>query len=323
MEEVREYRIAAPGEIMIDWVCGGASYTLDGATTSATVHYAYQFDAAVASPTQEYAVIYTRFGTKGLVLKKGKVLREINRSFYHANVYEYPVAIIKPRFGRGILAHCPRSYNQLEFEDLETGRVLTGIEHREPSDFLHSRLLVSPDGRFLVSAGWLWHPIDEVRAFDIKLALKDPSHLDGNGIPLDAIADESAAAFSPDGRLIVALNKLMRDENLFETGAPISSEIRSYDLKNPDKPMVLRYGAPIGTIFAVGNKTVLSVFDHPRLLDLATGTVLREWTALKTGNQTTSIVMSGVSPPPMAIDARGRRFAIADPEGITVLEFHQ
>ena len=46
---------------------------------------AYRFDAACVSPSGGYAVIYERLGTKGLLLRDGVIVREIDRSFYHAS----------------------------------------------------------------------------------------------------------------------------------------------------------------------------------------------------------------------------------------------
>ena len=96
-------KLKAPGlrsvlwleDCLVDWVGGGRFVGLDGSEHSASVYYAYRFDAAVHSSCGTYAVIYERFGTKGLVLKDGRGLREINRSYYHAHVYEYPVAIFQ------------------------------------------------------------------------------------------------------------------------------------------------------------------------------------------------------------------------------------
>lgn len=194
-----ELRIQAPGvrslvwdgDVLIDWVAGGARYGLDGEVAAADVCYAYPFDAAVALPSSGFAVIYTRLGTKGLVLQDGKTLREINRSFYRADVYEYPIALFRLASGRAVMAHCPQDYCQLDIEDLATGELLTRSSARKPDDIFHSRLAASPDGRFLLSAGWLWHPVDCVGLYDIEQALADPTHLDGSGICRQALADES------------------------------------------------------------------------------------------------------------------------------------
>src|SRR4051794_10682511 len=69
------------GDELVDWV-GGERYGLDGSVQRMQGGWGPFFDAAVANPEGKYAVIYGRLGTKGLILKEGKLLREINRSFY-------------------------------------------------------------------------------------------------------------------------------------------------------------------------------------------------------------------------------------------------
>ena len=110
-------------------------------------------------------------GTKGLLLHNGKILRELNRSSYHANAYEYPVALFHEPGGRLLLAHCPEGYCRIELKEAETGRALTASADRKPSDVFHSRLAASPCGKRLLSAGWVWHPWGAVACFDIARAL--------------------------------------------------------------------------------------------------------------------------------------------------------
>ena len=87
------------GESLVDWAAGGITFHLDGKIEPRPVYYAHPFNSAVTSPCGTYAVIYERLGTKGVLLKRGKVLRELNRSYYHASAYEYPVAceVVAPR----------------------------------------------------------------------------------------------------------------------------------------------------------------------------------------------------------------------------------
>ncbi len=145
------------GDELIDWVGGGRAFAADGTERPSTVRYGYRFDAATASPDGRFAVIYERLGTKGLLLCDGRVLRELDRSFYHADAYEYPVALFSGSDGRVLLAHRPRDYCRIDLEDAETGRLLTESLDRKPSDFFHSRLALSPNGKRLLSAGWVWH----------------------------------------------------------------------------------------------------------------------------------------------------------------------
>jgi hypothetical protein len=105
---------------LVDWVAGGTRFHRDGRIEQPSVRYAYCFDAAVATPSGNFSVVYTQLGTKGLVLERGKVLREINRSYYQANRYDYPIALFCLPDGREVIAHCPNEYKQIEIELLQT-----------------------------------------------------------------------------------------------------------------------------------------------------------------------------------------------------------
>ncbi|MET0791687.1 MAG: hypothetical protein ABW061_09225, partial [Polyangiaceae bacterium] len=152
--------LAWDGDVLVDWVAGGTRYHLDGTIIRAGISWAYEFDAATALSNSPWAVIYERLGTKALLLKHGTLVRELNRSFYHAQVYAYPVSLLLAPGGRVVVAHCPDEYNRIEIEDANTGERLTASSKRKPEDFFHSRLQPSPDGKWLLSAGWVWHPFD-------------------------------------------------------------------------------------------------------------------------------------------------------------------
>jgi hypothetical protein len=326
----REIRIPASsvrslvwqGDELVDWASGGQRFLLSGETVPRHVNYAFPFDAAVSSPSGEYAVIYARLGTKGLVLRRGEIVREINRSFYCADAYEYPVAILRLGDGREVLVHCPEGYCQIDFDELQTGKRLTSEPSRKPSDFFHARLIASPDGRTLASAGWIWHPVDAVRAFDVETALKDPSHLDGEGFGIDAWADETGAGFAPDGRLIVALNGIEKDGQDAIATADTPVEIRTFEFRSGIVPKVVHRSGRVGMLMAVGSRYVLGLHQCPKLIDATTGDVVQDWPHIRSGLQTSSILLDEERiPPPMALDPIGRRCAIADAEGITVLMF--
>ena len=155
------------GDELVDWVGGGRAFASNGTERRASVRYSYRFDAATTSPDGGFAVIYERLGTKGLLLHDGRIIRELDRSFYYANAYEYPVALFNAPDGRLLLAHCSGNYCRIELEQAETGRSLTASAERKPSDFFHSRLVASAHGTRLLSAGWIWHPLSLVVRFDV------------------------------------------------------------------------------------------------------------------------------------------------------------
>src|SRR5688572_1291806 len=77
------------GDELVDWVGGGTRFYLTGGSKESRVFFGYRFDRAVLSPDRRFAVIYEACGTKGLVICGNEYTREINRSYYCANAYEY------------------------------------------------------------------------------------------------------------------------------------------------------------------------------------------------------------------------------------------
>lgn len=312
------------GDTLIDWAGGGARYTLDGRTIARAVTYAYRFDAAVVSPSGEFAVIYERLGTKGLVLERGQIVREINRSFYHAHVYDYPVALLRLPDGREAIAHCPEHYNQIEIEDVHTGEALTRSSGRRPADIFHSRLLVNTAGTRLLSAGWVWHPWDVVAVYDIAVGLADPSHLDEFGLMPRSGAEVSGATFLDDDTLLLVTSEETDggddedddDDALWKAGPRACV---AYDLRTHTAQMLGRAAETVGTCMPLGRTHIVSFYEHPKVIELATGAVVQRWPDLHTGTQRSSIAMGAKGQPPIALDAARQRFAVATDDAIHII----
>ncbi|MGE0785258.1 MAG: hypothetical protein AB7S26_06190 [Sandaracinaceae bacterium] len=315
------------GDHLVDWVSGEHRYGLDGSHQRAHVFYAYRFDAAVATPDGSVAVIYERGGTKGLVLQRGKLVREIDRSYYFANAYEYPICLWT-REGRVLLAHCPTDYHRLHVEDALTGDRLTARpEEPQPEDFFQSRLEVSPGGKRLLSAGWVWHPWSAVALYDVDAALRDPTTLDRASFcaaaPGEAI-QEASATWQSDDRIIVTADADTGDPERGESG---QDELRLepngvivYDVRQARCVSACRLEQPAGLVMRVGEGHVLALYQHPRLVQLSDGAVVHAWPDVPTGTQTSSITR-GVSslPPAMALDPDRRRIAVAREREIVVI----
>ncbi|WP_257458858.1 hypothetical protein [Archangium lipolyticum] len=302
------------GDALIDWVSGGLRHGLDGSSFDPCVRYGYRFDGAVMSQDGQYAVIYERLGTKGLLLRQGKFVRELNRSYYHAEAYEYPVALCTLPSGRTLLAHCPDEYCRLELEDAETGERLTRREGDSP-DVFHSRLQFSRDGRYLLSAGWVWHPVDVLYVFDVARALERPASLDemrelelGLG---DVFVEFYSAAFGERDTLVFHCSG---DEEVD------SAPLMSYSLTEKRVLSKAPLERPAGTMMVMDGY-VVSFFEHPQLIELATGRFVERWPELGTGTQSSSICRGVGCLPPLAMDPVGRRFAVGTKKGIEVVRF--
>jgi hypothetical protein len=318
------------GDELVDWVGGGRGFTSDGTERPAKQLYGYRFDAATASPDGRFAVIYERLGTKGLLLQDGRIVRELDRSFDFADAYEYPVTLFNDADGRVLLAHCPKDSYRVELEEAATGRPLTASTERKPSDFFHSRLAASPRGKRLLSAGWVWHPLNVVAWFDVAKALTDPQHLDNSdALPHQfnpGLIEESSACWLDDDCMAVATSAEPEQDGVEDDGGPYLRPrgLAVYDVSKRVCLQAFQFDEPLGTILAIGKRHVLSLYRHPKLVDLSSGKIVHVWTELQSGLQDGSIIRGldgDAKPPPMALDPAGRRFAIVNGETVTLIQF--
>ena len=280
-----------------------------------------------ATQDNEFAVISQRLGTKALLLRNGRILRELNRSYYHAGVYEYPVCIWKTSEGRSLIAHCPDEYCRIDIEDAETGARLTGGV-RKPQDFFHSRLMVNESGTRLLSAGWVWHPWNGVQYFEIAEALRNPAHLDSgsNGSPYSLsldFAEESSACWQTNDRALVGSSGEPEDSEEAKRAPgprlrPMGIGVCDVSSQSYIRSVVI--GEPVGKIMPLGNDHAICFYDHPKVVSLESGEIIARWRDLKSGTQLSSIEMNNSPIPPLAIDVEGKRFAIGGPDAITVIQ---
>jgi hypothetical protein len=299
------------GDELIDWVAGGNRYCLDGTITRSSFGYRYKFDKAIASLDGIYAVIYEQLGTKGLILKQGHLLREINRSYYHADITEYPIAIFNLPDGRTVLAHCPDSYCKIEIEEIETGQRLTARDG-EGIDFFHSQLQVSPSGRFLLSAGWVWQPWHALEVFNIPNVLSNPTLLDSSwnaDFGEEDIGEIYSAVFDSDRNIIFAGDT--ENENHF---------IATYSLSENCLVSYALLEEAAGTLMPVDDH-VIEFLNYPKLIDSRTGKIIDRWRNLNTSFQNSSIIDNDRQPAVLALDIPNKRFAVAGEGAITVVQF--
>jgi hypothetical protein len=323
------------GDDLVDWVGGGYRFHPDGSVSSNVVNYAYTFDRAVGSPNGTYAVIFTERGTKGLVLKDefpgstdwrhlgARILRQINRDFYHANHYDYPVALGRLWDGRDILVHCPDSYTHLEIEEVDSGRRLTAREPHQ-ADFFHSRLQISADGHYLLSAGWVWQPLDVLLVFDLQAVLSDPTTLDGHGVmdPTACAAEVEFAAFDGNHHLLV-MGSAEAEQFDDDPEALGQSQLGRWSLEYGRWETRVSLAEPVGILMPMGTHAI-GFYEHPKLIDVTTGDISHRWTDLRTGRHGGSY---GVVPPqgenatpPLALDPLKSRFAVADATGVAAIQ---
>jgi hypothetical protein len=309
------------GDDLVDWL-GGQRVTLAGEAQRFGVGSTYRFDAAVGSG--ELGVTFETLGTKGRIARWNGVLptpgwiplgvdelRELDRSYYHADAYTFPVCVFTLPDGRAAIAHCPRRYDRLDIE-LPDGTLLTPRDGKH-DDCFHSRLEASVDGRWLLCNGWVWHPANVAHVFDVARALDEPAYLSTRGIALgwygelyDADEDGIHAATLSGDRVICA------------TGAHLAV----FALPSGEPVYMHRVAEPPGTqLMAWGPDHVVAFDGHPRVIELATGAIVHRWDDLDGGPgvHQPSVAMKPPVPPWIARDPANRRFAMGWSERIVVV----
>jgi hypothetical protein len=305
---------------LIDWLDSGRKYDLTGEIgTIGSYHLAFPFDSAITSENGIYAFVYQKLGTKGLLLKNGDILREINRSYYHADVYEYPANFVTTDDGVTYLIHCPNKYCQIDFENVETGEVITNIKERKPFDFFHSRFEISPDNKTLLSKGWAWHPIDFVELFNIEECILNPLLLDKRCSP-DVNAEICAASFiNNDLVLIGAANDAdCFDDDLFEE--LINGQIAIWNIKTNtvSKPITSEFKIG-GQLIAIDETFAWDLFGFPKIVNFRTGVVIDKAEDIKSGEQISAIIHHLDYLPKMALNKKTKQIAIQNDNKIEFL----
>lgn len=282
--------------------------------------YAGIFDAAIVSPSGRYSVIFTRLGTKAIVLKDGEFVREINRSYYKSEAYEYPVTIAQMLGGREVLIHCPDEYNVLQAEDIETGEVIQRGFHPKPIDFFHSCLCASPDQRFLISAGWVWHPFCTIELFERQPdGQYMPAQIWGDHRFLPTDQEVGIAQFLDSDTLCIATTDGESLDPDHDDPAGIGpNAIALWSIGSNSLVATVSCGMPVGDLMPINRRYVVSFHSHPRLWDLQEKRLVHEWPHISSGTRSFSIIWHAELKH-VAKDPANRRFAVAGDDSITIV----
>jgi hypothetical protein len=101
----------------------------------------------------------------------GGAIAMLDRGTYHPEASRWPFAFYE-REGRTLAVHAV-DWNCIGVMDVETGTPVTPSETDEQGpDYFLGTLTVSPGGRWLAMAGWVWHPVGALRVFRLDLFLE-------------------------------------------------------------------------------------------------------------------------------------------------------
>jgi hypothetical protein len=297
----------------------GKMYYLDGKIEDKLkYHFGSIFDSSIISDNGVYAFIYKKTGTKGLLLKNGEILREINRSYYCAENYEYPACFLNRNDSETYLIHCPNAYNQIDFENVETGQMLTNIMGRKPSDFYHSRFEISPNNKYLLSKGWVWHPLSIMTLFDIEECFKNPLMLDNANNNPNVGTEVNTASFITETKILIGTSE---DEELIDDELPDilpqkSIAIWNIETNEISKPTKLDF--EFGNLFSIDENFAWDLYLFPKLINIHSGEIVFQDQELYSGKQNSSIIRNSDNEPKIAFDRITKKIAITNKEKIEI-----
>jgi hypothetical protein len=302
---------------LIDWNSAGTAYFLNGEIKQTQkYHFGFVCDGSITSSTGEYAVIYQKRGTKALLLRNGEVWREINRSYYQSDVYEFPIAFFDYK-EKTYLIHCPFGYNRLDFEDVETGEIITKNVERNPQDFFHSRLEVSPDNKHFMSKGWVWHPFDVIKLYDIEKCFENAVYLD-NGSEISNNFSElcSGSFINNDLVLVCSTNESFDEDN---EGVIQHNSLSVWDFKNDKILSSVKINATIGNVFAIDKEFCWDLYQYPKIINIKSGEIIDELKDINSGEQSSSIIHHLEYLPKIAFNRNSKQIAINQNDTIEIL----
>jgi len=306
------------GDNLIDWVNGGSLYSLNGEFKHSNIMYGFKFDAAIQSENGVYSVIYEKLGTKGLLLKNGEIIREINRSYYQVDAYEYPLTFVRLKNNEYALIHCPEEYNQIEIESVESGVRLTSTDNRKADDCFHSRFRVNKANTSLINAGWVWHPVGLLEIYNIEKALLDNAILDSPNSNYPLNTEVSSAEFLNNDLIVISSSgeEPFDDEVLNDKVILNPKQLGLFSIEQNKFLKKVDVDFKTGTIIPIDENHVLDLYEYPKSVDLNTGKILQEFKDIISGKQDLAIVGKI---PPIAIDSENGRVAIGNGNRIEIL----
>jgi hypothetical protein len=319
---MKQIDISWPGAATLMWdgdevldITSGQRGNFPGALTAQLHSMTYRFDRAIGIRSRgvHWAVAYTNRATKALLFKDGKIHRELNRSFYCAEDYDYPIAI-GDAGSSVVVAHCPNSFDLLEIEDAETGAVLDSLKSKDME--FHSRLTFSPNGRLLIDAGWFWHPWCGAAIFEIAQSEDRSIRFAKNAI-FSAQNEIDGVAFLGDSHLIVSsVSDYFGEDVQPESLRP--KQLGIWSLTDRRWESRIDLSTPTGMLMP-WKEWVVSFYDHPKLIELATGKIAHTWDNIYSGKQIGPIELGNPLPPLIALDPNKGSFAVANSKTVTLV----
>lgn len=130
------------------------------------------------------------------------------------------------------------------------------------------------------------------------------------------------AVFSDDRSILITTCDIYYDATDVEEDEQALLEpdmLAVYDIERKHILHRVPLKEPAGTLMPLG-EYVVGFYQHPKLIELKTGSIVARWTDIFSGEQESSSISTAMHLPPIAIDREKKRFAVASHTGITVIQ---
>ena len=305
------------GDKLVDWTSNRTFYSKSGEEFSLNKYlFGERFNGVKSLKDGEFVVLYERLGTKGLLLKNGELVREINRSYYCSTVYEYPVELIIYK-EEIYLIHCPEHFNEIQIEEFESGKRLLKQNADELEDVFYSRLEVSPSGKYLLSSGWVWHPFDILSIFRFDNVIETKT-LSKDIYDKFWTAEITSARFITDEKILVTSGF---EESLsdVEEGDLIPGKFGVYNIETNSYETLFDHVEPMGNVYPINEELAWDIYKYPKIVNLKTGKVIDREKSIDSGEQNSSIIHHLDNLPHISFSEDRRQVAIGRGREIVIL----
>jgi len=132
------------------------------------------------SKDENIAAIVNTFGQYGVVIDliEKTIVMHLDRGDYHVNHCVFPIAFFEDEENQ-LMVH-GTDWNRLDISNPKTGKMLTKRSSEEMKnseeyylDYFHSDISISCDNKWIVDNGWVWHPVGQIRAWNLNNWLKN------------------------------------------------------------------------------------------------------------------------------------------------------
>src|ERR1700709_730801 len=140
------------------------------------------------------------------------------------------------------------------------------LPDRKPQDFFHSRLEISPGGKYLISKGWIWHPVDMITFYTIEDCLKNPLLLDECVHIKTQDEETDNKEFGDDFEFSSAI--FLSEQRLLVVTPGATSTLYWWDMNSKKVTHKIETGEELGNLLAIDEHRAWDLFHHPKLIDL-------------------------------------------------------